>query len=114
MVERAGRKRSLFLTVKSDLTLAIGNDSVPRAAFASVLDSRAKGDKQTRIFLRADTKVGYGDLMEVMNLLRAAGYLKVALVGLETTSGGDGGQAMPGTSATGANPEPAPGGGSAP
>ena len=28
--------------------------------------------------------VGYGDLMEVMNLLRAAGYLKIALVGLET------------------------------
>ncbi|TGP83680.1 TonB system transport protein ExbD, partial [bacterium M00.F.Ca.ET.222.01.1.1] len=28
-----------------------------------------------------------GELMEVMNLLRAAGYLKVALVGLETASG---------------------------
>jgi len=77
----------LFLTLKSDLTLAIGNDSVPRPAFAAVLDSRTKGDKQTRIFLRADKTVGYGDLMEVMNLLRHAGYLKVALVGLETASG---------------------------
>lgn len=83
----------LFLTVKGDLTLAIGNDSVPRAAFASVLDSRTKGDKQTRIFLRADRTVGYGDLMEVMNLLRTAGYLKVALVGLETASAGSAGQA---------------------
>jgi len=27
--------------------------------------------------------VAYGELMEVMNLLRAAGYFKVALVGLE-------------------------------
>ncbi|MDG4883352.1 TonB system transport protein ExbD [Mesorhizobium sp. WSM4884] len=79
----------LFLTLKSDLTLAIGNDSVPRAAFAAVLDSRAKGDKQTRVFLRADRNVGYGELMDVMNLLRAAGYLKVALVGLETASGAD-------------------------
>ena len=52
-----------------------------------MLDSRTKGDKQTRIFLRADKTVGYGDLMEVMNLLRHAGYLKVALVGLETASG---------------------------
>ncbi|RWA62882.1 TonB system transport protein ExbD [Mesorhizobium sp.] len=77
----------LFLTLKSDLTLAIGNDSVPRPAFAAVLDTRTKGDKQTRIFLRADRNVGYGELMEVMNLLRAAGYLKVALVGLETASG---------------------------
>ncbi|AZO72858.1 MULTISPECIES: TonB system transport protein ExbD [unclassified Mesorhizobium] len=77
----------LFLTLKSDLTLAIGNDGVPRQALAAVLDARAKGDKQTRIFLRADKTVGYGELMEVMNLLRAAGYLKVALVGLETASG---------------------------
>jgi biopolymer transport protein ExbD len=73
----------LFLTLKDDLTLAIGNDSVPRAAFAAVLDGKTKGDKQTRIFLRADKAVGYGDLMEVMNLLRGAGYLKIALVGLE-------------------------------
>ena len=80
----------LFLTLKSDLTLAIGNDSVPRAAFAAVLDSRSKGDKQTRIFLRADKSVGYGDLMEVMNLLRGAGYLKVALVGLGSASGAAG------------------------
>ena len=107
------RETPLFLTLKSDLTLAIGNDGVPRQAFAPVLDSRTKGDKQTRIFLRADKTVGYGDLMEVMNLLRSAGYLKVALVGLEI-AGDAGGQAMSGTPATGANPAPAPGGSSAP
>jgi biopolymer transport protein ExbD len=31
--------------------------------------------------------VAYGDLMKVMNLLRKAGYLKIALVGLEETGG---------------------------
>ena len=36
-----------------------------------------------RLFLRADKSVPYGELMRVMNLLRGAGYLKVALVGLE-------------------------------
>ncbi len=30
----------------------------------------------------------YGELMEVMNLLRTAGYLKIALVGLEQLPGG--------------------------
>jgi len=79
----------LFLTLKQDLTLAIGNESVPRPAFAATLDGRTKGDKQTRIFLRADKTVGYGDLMEVMNLLRGAGYLKIALVGLETVPAAD-------------------------
>ncbi|MGD9846830.1 MAG: TonB system transport protein ExbD, partial [Variibacter sp.] len=36
------------------------------------------------IFLRADNTVSYGNLMQLMNTLRGAGYLKVALVGLET------------------------------
>jgi biopolymer transport protein ExbD len=35
--------------------------------------------------LRADKGVFYGDVMEVMNLLRTTGFLKVALVGLEKT-----------------------------
>ncbi len=52
-----------------------------------MLAQRTKGDRNTRIFLRADKGVAYGDLMEVMNLLRAAGYLKIALVGIETVPG---------------------------
>ncbi|WP_202357294.1 TonB system transport protein ExbD [Mesorhizobium sp. 113-3-3] len=79
----------LFLTLKDDLTLAIGNDTVPRPAFAATLEAKTRGDKQTRIFLRADKAVAYGDLMEAMNLLRGAGYLKIALVGLETAPTAD-------------------------
>ena len=48
---------------------------------SATLDAATQSDKDTRIFLRADRAVPYGDVMEVMNLLRAAGYLKVALVG---------------------------------
>ena len=73
----------LFLTVKSDLTLAIGNDTVARDTLKSVLDGKTNSDTEQRVFLRADKNVDYGDLMEVMNLLRQAGYLKIALVGLE-------------------------------
>jgi biopolymer transport protein ExbD len=76
----------LFLTVKSDLSLGLGDDMIPRNQLRGALDVAAKGDKDTRIFLRADKTVPYGEVMEVMNLLRAAGYLKVALVGLEKTS----------------------------
>lgn len=76
-------QKPLFLTVKSDLTLAFGNDTVMRSALAGTLDGVTGSDRQQRIFLRADKTVPYGELMVVMNLLRAAGYLKVALVGLE-------------------------------
>jgi TonB system transport protein ExbD (group 1) len=75
--------KPIFLTVKPDLTLAIGDDPVAREALASALDAASKGNRAERVFLRADRAVSYGELMEVMNALRTAGYLKVALVGLE-------------------------------
>ena len=75
--------RPIYLTVRSDLTLAIGNDAIRRDSLAGVLDVATKGERDTRIFLRADRSVPYGEMMQVMNLLRGAGYLKVALVGLE-------------------------------
>jgi biopolymer transport protein ExbD len=78
-------EQPLYLTVKSDLTLALGDNAVARELLPGTLDAAAKGDKDTRIFLRADKAVPYGEMMEVMNLLRGAGYLKVALVGLEKT-----------------------------
>jgi biopolymer transport protein ExbD len=75
-----------FLSVKADLTLALGEQPVARAALGPSLDAATQGDRDARIFLRADKVVPYGEVMEVMNLLRAAGYLKVALVGVERTS----------------------------
>ncbi|HLH93928.1 MAG TPA: TonB system transport protein ExbD [Xanthobacteraceae bacterium] len=73
----------IYLTVKVDLTLAVGDQVIAREQLGDALAAAANGDKDARIFLRADKSVAYGDLMEVMNLLRGAGYLKIALVGLE-------------------------------
>ncbi|MDB5501126.1 MAG: TonB system transport protein ExbD [Tardiphaga sp.] len=86
-VEPAPRPdKPVFLTVKPDLSIAVGEDVIARDALSSTLDSATKSNKDERIFLRADKVVSYGDLMEVMNLLRNAGYLKVALVGLDGRS----------------------------
>ncbi|MBS3651526.1 TonB system transport protein ExbD [Pseudaminobacter sp. 19-2017] len=73
----------VFLTLAADLALSVGNDGVAREALGGALDGITQGNREARIFLRADKAVAYGDLMEVINLLRAAGYLKVGLVGLE-------------------------------
>lgn len=78
--------KPVFVTVKPDLTLALGDTAVPRDGLGGALMQATGGDKDARIFLRADKAVAYGDLMEVMNLLRAGGFLKVALVGLEKVS----------------------------
>ena len=80
--------KPLFLTVKADLGLALDDDAVTGDDLAAALDARTGGDHAQRVFLRADKAVEYGELMEVMNLLRAAGYLKVALVSLESVPEG--------------------------
>jgi len=76
--------KPIYLTIKADLTLAIGDDAVTPGALAATLDAVSGGNKGDRIFLRADRAVHYGDVMQVMNDLRSAGYLKIALVALET------------------------------
>ena len=82
---QARPEKPLFLTVKPDLSLSLGDDPVARNALGDALTRVTNGDKDVRIFLRGDKTVSYGEVMEVMNLLRAAGFLKVALVGLEKT-----------------------------
>jgi len=83
-VERTPRPdRPLFLTLKPDLSVSLDNDQINRTTLATALDRATSGDKQQRVFLRADKTVPYGELMRLMNELRGAGYLHVALVGLE-------------------------------
>ncbi len=75
--------KPVYLTVKADLSLSIGDDPITAASLAMALDTATGANRDERIFLRADRSVPYGAVMQVMNDLRAAGYLKVALVGLE-------------------------------
>jgi biopolymer transport protein ExbD len=78
-------EKPLYLTLRPDLSLSLGDTPVSRDLLGATLSQATDGDKGTRIFLRADKGVSYGDVMEVMNLLRSTGFLKVALVGLEKT-----------------------------
>ncbi|WJY15493.1 TonB system transport protein ExbD [Pectobacteriaceae bacterium CE90] len=75
--------KPVYLTVKADNQLYLGNDPVPEQALAQVLDVKTRADKDTTIFFRADKSVDYETIMRVMNLLRSAGYLKIGLVGVE-------------------------------
>jgi biopolymer transport protein ExbD len=82
--ERAPRPdKPLMLTLKSDLSLSVNGKAVASGDLAAALDRMSGGDKSQRVFLSADKAVAYGDLMRLMDDLRSAGYLHVALVGLE-------------------------------
>ena len=75
--------KPVFVTVKPDGTVAVGEGIVARDALAAALDTATNSHKDETIFVRGDKDLSYGNLIEVMNQLRNAGYLKLALVGLE-------------------------------
>jgi biopolymer transport protein ExbD len=72
-----------YVTIKSDLAIAIGETAVKRVDLVRTLDAVPEQSRDRRIFVRADRAVPYGELMDVLERLRAGGYLKVALVALE-------------------------------
>jgi len=76
--------KPVFLTIKADQTIAVGQTVVSLQALASALDAATNNHKDETIFVRADKSLSYGDLMGVMNTMRDGGYFKLALVGLET------------------------------
>jgi biopolymer transport protein ExbD len=75
--------KPVFVTIKPDLAIAVGENIISREALPGALDAATNGHRDETIFIRGDKSVSYGELMEVMNILRDGGYLKLALVGLE-------------------------------
>ena len=79
--------KPIFVTIKPDGSIAVGETTVSREELAGALDGATNNHKDEAIFIRADKTLSYGELMAVMNVLRDNGYLKLALVGLEAPAG---------------------------
>ncbi|MRG99505.1 biopolymer transporter ExbD [Xanthomonas sontii] len=74
----------ILLTLGADLSLRLDQQPIAAQALRPALDRRSGGDRDRRILLRADRRVAYADLMGTLDALRAAGYLKIALVAVES------------------------------
>jgi len=72
-----------YVSIKPDLSVAIGENFVKRVDLVKTLDTTPNMTKESFIFLRADRAVPYGDLMDVLEILRTGGYTKIKLVALE-------------------------------
>jgi len=75
--------KPIYITLQQDHSLYVGDTLSSADLIAGQLDQMTQRDFESKIFIRADKDVDYGALMELLNLLRAAGYLKIGLVGLE-------------------------------
>src|ERR1700688_2092361 len=72
-----------YVTIKPDLAVAIGENPVKRVDLVRALDAMADSGKDRFIFLRADRAVPYGEVMDVLEILRGRGHAKIKLVALE-------------------------------
>src|SRR6266404_6274803 len=78
-----------YVSIKPDLAVAIGENQVKRVDLVRTLDAMADASKDRFIFLRADRSVPYGEMMDVLEILRAGGYSKIKLVALESAGDRD-------------------------
>ena len=77
-------KQPIYVTLKSDLNLTIGDAPIALGALPAALDAATSSNKEEPIFLRVDRSVPYGEFYHVVEAVRTAGYHKLSLQGLET------------------------------
>lgn len=75
--------KAIYVSLDKNLVVHVGDVEAGLDMFMDVLDRASEGNKDRRIFIRADETVSYKDLTDLLNGLRRAGYLKIAFVGLE-------------------------------
>jgi biopolymer transport protein TolR len=70
----------LTITVQKDGTIFLQETPIAMAELQPKLADVAKNGLEEQVFVRADTSVSYGNVMEVMGLLNNAGYKKIGLI----------------------------------
>lgn len=73
----------IFISIQKTGQIFVMDDEVTLATLMNRVEERTRGDRENRLFLRADQDVRYAEVMRVMNVLQDSGYYKVALVAEE-------------------------------
>lgn len=79
-----------FISIKSDLAIAIGDNFVKRVDLVRSLDSALDADRSKPIFLRVDRSVPYGEFFDVLDILRKGKYRNLKVEALEGVPSQDG------------------------
>ncbi|MGH6854166.1 MAG: protein TolR [Aestuariivirga sp.] len=70
----------ITITVRADGAIYLQESRIALVQLAPKLVAIVKNGYEEQVFVRADTSVSYGSVMEVMGLLNGAGYRKIGLV----------------------------------
>jgi TonB system transport protein ExbD (group 1) len=85
-------EKPVYVTLSQDLTVSIGETVTTPDTIGTDLFNATRGDTNARIFVRGDKRVAYGDLMNVLDVLRTAGFRRVALVSVEKVNSAEAGK----------------------
>ena len=75
-----GNDEPVNVTIKKDGSVFIQNNEVEVGSIGAKLEAILGEKKETRIFVRGDTNIDYGSVMQVIAQVTGAGYSKVALL----------------------------------
>ena len=70
----------LIISIKSDGEIALQNRVIERPLLIPRLEAVASSKPDTRIFVRGDRAVPYGEVISIMAEVQAAGFSRVALI----------------------------------
>ncbi|MGU9961769.1 MAG: protein TolR [Candidatus Puniceispirillales bacterium WSBS_2018_MAG_OTU23] len=70
----------LVISIRKDGQLALQNSDIDAELLLARLEAVAKANPNTRIFVRGDKDVPYGDVIAIMGRVQAAGFSRVALI----------------------------------
>ena len=73
-------KQPLTVSIEKDGRISLMGTSITAEELVPKLQAVAKAGAEERIYVRADKAIAYGRVAELMGLITAAGYRKVALV----------------------------------
>lgn len=74
------RNEPLFITLNKQAEIFIGETKTPREELVSKLKAITGEKLDTRIYIRGDKNINYGEVMEVIGEISNAGFSKVAMV----------------------------------
>ena len=75
--------KPVYVTLQQDKSLYIGDEKALLENLKGTLDRLTSNNHEEKIFIRGDAGVEYSGIIALLNELRAAGYTKIGLVGLE-------------------------------
>lgn len=93
-------KKPMVVTLTADGRLQIRNDFIAREELVSKLQAIKAAEGDAVVYVRADKKNAYGDVMDLLGVVGQSGYGRVSLLSQPAPTGGAAAPAAPTPTAT--------------